>query len=124
MVKKIIHDYIQKEVKKGKSLDQIKSRLIRIGYDKNEINDVIKTFETHKTHMNIVNDKIKRHTVIIALFLTILIIINVLLFSYYSNNPEIVVVEKTDSGYVVLDIDQEDMNNIKQEIKKKEIISS
>jgi len=126
MLKRLVTDYIQEELKSGKSLHQIKSRLITVGYSKDDVNDVMKGFETHKTHMNIVNSKIKRHAALVALIMIIIIVANALFFAYYSNNQEVIVVEKTPTGYVVVDLNNEEINNVKENIKteKENIIIS
>ncbi|MBW2981017.1 hypothetical protein KY360_06395 [Candidatus Woesearchaeota archaeon] len=91
MYRRIVAEYIEDELKKGKTIVQVRKRLTKVGYDKKDLNEVLRTFEYREGDLK--NREVKLETtktrlnVLFVVSLAI-IVMNAAFFFYYAYSQD------------------------------------
>lgn len=86
MYKRLVSNYVTDELRKGKTIDQIRKRLTKVGYNKKDLDEVLRTFEYRETDLKNREHRlegIKTGLKIVFSIIFVLAIINVTFFFYY-----------------------------------------
>lgn len=117
MYKRLVGEYVKDELKKGRTIEQIKKRLIDIGYRERDVDVVLRGFEFRERDLRNKESGlvIRRTTANIWLVLAlIIIVVNAAFFLYYFSNPSYVLVKETPTGFVTEGITKEELRNLEE----------
>lgn len=118
MYKKVVSEYVSDELNKGKTIDSIRAKLVTCGYQQDDIDEVLRSFEHREAHLKNVETKIKRHTAITAGFILLVIVINAFFFIHYLTDPNYVLVKETPNGLVTQSITQEELDSLQKQFNQ------
>ena len=105
MHKRIVGEYIKDELKKGKTFEQIRNQLMKTGYNKEDVNGVLRTFEYREADLKSKEHKLDTQKTKVHELITVVLIVcflNTALFFYYFYNPNYLLVKKTPIGLFVV----------------------
>ena len=114
MRKRVVSEYIDDELRKGKNIEQIRKRLLVVGYNTNDVDDVLRDFKYREARINDEEGKLKRNLVISGAILLIIILVNATIFLYQSSNPNYVLVKETPTGLITEPITKEELQNLEE----------
>lgn len=121
MYKRLVGEYIKDELKKGETIDQIRKRLIKTGYDKKDVDEVLRTFEYKEADLKNKGNRlaIKRMRVHVLLVIILLVsVINAAFFFYYFSNHNYILVRETPTGFITTTATEEELQNLEQNINR------
>ena len=91
MYRRIVAEYIEDELKKGKTVDQIRKRLVKVGYNKKDLDEVLRTVEYREGDLKNREDQLEttktRLNVLFVVSLAI-IIMNAAFFFYFLSGTD------------------------------------
>lgn len=119
MYKRVVGEYVEDELKKGKTIDQIRKRLIKVGYRKRDVDSILRTFEYREADLKQREHKIslaKTNVHILLSIVLVIAIINAAFFFYYFSSPDYVLVRETPTGLVTEDITKEELRNLEMSL--------
>lgn len=115
MYKKVVGSYVKDELKSGKTIEQIRKRLMKVGYNERDVNSVLREYEFRETDLKNKENYIRAHRITTNVWLIVaiaIIIVNAVFFFYYFNDTNYVLVRETPTGLVVEDITREEFINL------------
>lgn len=119
MYKRVVGEYVKDELKKGKTIEQIRKRLIKLGYKEKDVDEVLRGFEYREADLKQKERKVSiaktRVHVLLSLML-IIVVVNAAFFFYYFSNPKYVLVRETPTGLVTTKITEEELMNLEKSL--------
>jgi len=111
MYKRVVNDYIECELKQGKTLDQIRKRLISVGYDKEDLDEILRTFEYREGDIRNREERLETTKTRLSVLLVIglaVIIINAAFFFYYFSNIDYMQLRGIPTGLIIANATEEE----------------
>ena len=118
MYKRVVSGYVEDEIKKGKTINQVRKDLIKLGYNKEDVEEVLRAFEIRESDLRSKEDRLKNTKTklsILLLIILVVVIINLTLFFRYSSNNYILVKE-TPTGLVTQTITKEELQSLEKNL--------
>jgi hypothetical protein len=119
MFKRLVGAYVKDEICKGKSLKQIRKQLLKSGYKKDEVDEVLRTYEYREEDLKQKEKKVTKTKTRVHVLLSVIIIlaiVNAIFFYNYFSNPNYVLVEQSPTGLVMRTVSENELKNIQQDL--------
>lgn len=119
MYKRVVGEYVEDELKKGKTIDQIRMRLIKVGYRERDVDNVLRTFELRESDLANKGERLAvQRTRVYVLFAIIFLVtvVNAAFFFYYFSEPDYILVRETPTGLVTVDVTKEEFRNLQESL--------
>lgn len=119
MYKRLVSSYIKDELKKGKTIGQIRKKLLKAGHPEKDVDNVLRTYEFKEKDLKnkaqtLQTTKTKVNFTVAIII--IVIIINLAFFFYYASNPNYILVRQTSTGLVTEPITKQELQNLEQSL--------
>jgi len=118
MYKRVVSEYVEDEIKKGKTINQVRKDLIKLGYNKEDVEEVLRAFEIRESDLKVKEGRLKNTKTrlsILLLIILVVVIINLTLFFRYSSTNYILVKE-TPTGLVTQTITKEELQSLEKNL--------
>ena len=126
MHKRIVGHYVEQELKKGKTLEQIRKKLIKSGHDSKEVAELFRTYELRENDLMQRERKLSKAIAgmkIATSVALVFLVINAAFFFYYFNSPHYVLVRETPTGLMTEPITRAELKNIENSFNVSENIA-
>ena len=121
MYKRIVGEYVKDELKKGKTVDDVRKQLLKSGHNKKDVSEILRSFEYREKDLenkrDIITTQRTRAHMLLAIILLISVI-NVAFFFYYFSNPDYVLIEETPTGLVTREITKGEFRNLENSLNE------
>ena len=114
MYKRVVSAYVEEELRKGVTIEEIKKRLVYIGYKEEDVSDVLRTFEFREADLNNKESKVETQRTKVHLMLAIILlftILNTTFFFYYWSAPDYLLIKETPTGLVTEGVTEEEIRS-------------